>query len=140
VLQSRDIGAAQRRVQKYFVNGSPDQLRTHFDVTARQAPGGGYLVSMVAKRKQIKEGLSRLELAIDGATLLLSGMTMTFPNGDTKEMVLTGVTPNAAIDPAVWTVSGRKQARADSRAQFAAIGEGRGASTSLVDPRSYSAR
>ena len=104
VLQTKDIGASQRRVQKYFVNGTPDELRQHFDVSAREAGVGAYVITMVPTRTQIKEGLSRLELAIDPATLLLSAMTMTFPNGDTKRMTFSDVTPNAAIDPSVFTV------------------------------------
>ena len=31
ILQTKDIGASQRRVQKYFVDSSPDELRSHFD-------------------------------------------------------------------------------------------------------------
>ncbi|MGH9310546.1 MAG: LolA family protein [Vicinamibacterales bacterium] len=104
VLQTKDIGASQRRVQKYFVNGTPDDLRGHFAVSARQTADGPYVITMVPTRKQIKEGLSRLELTIDPATLLLSGMTMTFPNGDTKQMTFTDVTPNAPIDQSMFKV------------------------------------
>lgn len=102
VLQTRDIGASQRRVQKYFVDGSPDELRSHFQITARESAGSGYVVTMIPTRKQIKEGLSRLELEVDGRTLLLSAMTMTFPNGETKQMTFSDVRPNAPIDPAVF--------------------------------------
>ena len=126
--QTKDIGAAQRRVQKYFVNSSPDELRGHFDVTAREAGDRpGYLVTLVPKRKQIKEGLTRLELWIDPQTLLLSAMSMAFPNGDTKLMSYTEVTPNAAVDPNLW----RQLASAT-----------RPLPTRLVEsvPRSYSAR
>lgn len=101
--QTRDIGASQRRVQKYFVDSSPDELRGHFAVAATPLPEG-YLVTMVPKRKQIKEGLAQLELAIDGTSLLMTSMKMTFPNGDTKTMTFTDVEPNAALDPSVFTV------------------------------------
>ena len=59
---------------------------------------------MVPKRKQIREGLTRLELWLDQSSLLLSAMRMTFPNGDTKLMVLTDVVPNAPLDPAVFKI------------------------------------
>ena len=55
VRQTRDIGASQKRVQKYFVDSSPRELRSHFDIAAAQQPSG-YLVTMVPTRKQIKEG------------------------------------------------------------------------------------
>ena len=58
---------------------------------------------MIPTRKQIKEGLSRLDLTIDGTTLLMSGMKMTFPNGDTKEMTFTGVKVNPALDQGLFT-------------------------------------
>ena len=102
--QTKDVGASQRRVQKYFVDASPAELRRHFDVTARDASDRpGYLVTLVPKRKQIKEGVSRLELWIDPATLLLSAMRITFANGDAKMMTFSDVRPNAAVDPSVFS-------------------------------------
>ena len=62
--QSKDIGAAQKRIQKYFVDSSPDELRSHFTIAARRR-ARRYLITMVPKRKQILEGLSRLELWVD---------------------------------------------------------------------------
>jgi outer membrane lipoprotein-sorting protein len=97
--QSKDVGATLRRVQKYFVDSSPDELRSHFQVTAQETDDHrGYLVILVPKRKQIKEGLSRLELWIDPDTLLLSEMRMSFPNGDTKLMTYTDVKTNVPVD------------------------------------------
>jgi hypothetical protein len=93
IRQARDIGTAQKRIQKYFVDASPSELRSHFDVSAREADDrpGQYLVVMIPKRKQIQEGLTKLELWIDRSTLLMSAMRMTFPNGDTKQMTFSGV-------------------------------------------------
>jgi outer membrane lipoprotein-sorting protein len=104
IRQTKDIGAAQRRIQKYFVDSSPEELRSHFTVTAREADdrAAGYLVEMVPKRKQIQEGLTRLEIWIDRMSLLMSAMRMTFPNGDTKLMTFTNVKANASLDPKVF--------------------------------------
>ena len=107
VRQTRDIGASQKRVQEYFVDSSPRELRSHFDIAAAQQPSG-YLVTMVPTRKQIKEGLSRLELSIDETSLLMTSMKMTFPNGDSKVMTFTDVKPNAPIDPAAFRVDGTR--------------------------------
>lgn len=101
IRQARDIGASQRRVQKYFVDSSPGELRGHFEIAARPL-AGGYEITMVPKRKQIKEGLARLDLTIDGVSLLMTSMTMTFPNGDTKTMTFTSVRPNAPLEPSVF--------------------------------------
>ena len=66
--QRTNIGAAQRRIQHYFVDKSPAELRSHFDIAATVASGSPrtwWLVTMSPKRKQIKEGLATLELWLD---------------------------------------------------------------------------
>ena len=62
---------------------------------------------MVPKRKQILEGLSRLDLWVDWTSVLLMAMRMSFPSGDTKLMTFTDVVPNAPIDPSVFSVEPR---------------------------------
>ena len=104
VLQTRDIGASQRRVQKYFVDSSPSELRGHFQIAARRDGHGPYLIAMTPTRKQIKEGLARIDLTVDPGTLLMSAMKMTFPNGETKEMTFADVKPNAPLDAGAFTV------------------------------------
>jgi outer membrane lipoprotein-sorting protein len=96
----KDIAASQRRIQKYFVDTSAKELRSHFDVAAKEADDrpAAYLVTMIPKRKQILEGLTKLELWIDRKTLLLAAMQMTFPNGDTKTMTFADVKVNVKID------------------------------------------
>jgi outer membrane lipoprotein-sorting protein len=103
-----DIGAAQRRVQKYFVDSSPAELRGHFQIAAREAIDrpGTYLLTMIPKRKQIQQGLKQLDLWIDKTTIMLSAMRMTFPNGDTKLMTFTDVKTNPHIDPSVFKIDG----------------------------------
>jgi outer membrane lipoprotein-sorting protein len=100
VHRTRDIGAAQTRVQKYFVDGSPGDLRSHFQIDAREAEDRpGYVVTMLPRRRQIKSGLTRLELWIDPVSLLMTSMRMTFPNGDTKLMTFSEVKTNVPVDP-----------------------------------------
>lgn len=104
IRQQRDIGASQRRVQRYFVSASADELRKEFDILAEDAPDRAdtYRVTMQPKRRQIREGIERLELWIGRTSLLMSAMRMTFPNGDTKLMTFEDVSPNAAIDPGLF--------------------------------------
>lgn len=98
------ISATQRRIQQYFVDKSPTQLRSHFEIAARNADDrpGAWIVTMTPKRKQIREGLSRLELWIERASVVLAAMRMTFPNGDTKLMEFGDVRLNQEIDPALF--------------------------------------
>jgi outer membrane lipoprotein carrier protein len=106
IRTTKDIGASQRRIQKYFIDSSPQELRSHFEIAADEAGDrpGTYLVTMAPRRKQIREGVARLELWLDRATLLMSAMRMTFPGGETKLMTFTDVKPNAPIDPAIFAV------------------------------------
>jgi outer membrane lipoprotein-sorting protein len=103
IEQVTDIGAAQGRVQKYFVNGSAADLRRQFDIQTHDAPGK-VQVTMVPKRKQIRETLTRLDLWVDRSSLLLTAMQMTFANGDTKLMTFENVVPNAAIGPGTFAL------------------------------------
>lgn len=137
IRQVRDIGASRRRVQKYFVDGSADDLRSHFTITARRVDDGlgDYLVTMVPKRTQIQEGLARLELWLHQETLLMTSMRITFPNGQEKLMTFTEVRPNAPLDPATFQDSGAAPALFQAPSTCA-----RCATDSPRGTRSYSAR
>jgi outer membrane lipoprotein-sorting protein len=101
-----DIGTAQGRVQKYFINGTADDLRRQFDIEDHDTGDrpSTYYVTMVPKRKQIRENLVRLDLWIDRTSLLLDTMKMTFANDDTKTMTFENVTPNAPIEPGTFSL------------------------------------
>jgi outer membrane lipoprotein-sorting protein len=111
--ETKDIGAAQRRIQRYFVDAGPDELRSHFRIHARTAasPNGAkstYLVTMVPKRKQILQGITQLELWVDHASFLPTGMRLTFPSGDTKLMTFEDVELNPPVD---WDAEMARQAK-----------------------------
>ena len=94
-----DISGIQKRIDQYFTNATIAQLRSMFDITAeadstiREADR----IDMRPKRKQIKEGLERLELWIDRERLLLVQMRMTFPGGDQKTIRLEEVVVNVPV-------------------------------------------
>jgi outer membrane lipoprotein-sorting protein len=102
-----NIASANRRIQKYFVESTPKELEESFEVASKRADDrpGTYRLTMTPKRRQIREGLSQLELWLDESSLLLSAMRMTFPNGDTKLMVFDHVVANVPVDPAVFTAA-----------------------------------
>jgi outer membrane lipoprotein-sorting protein len=99
INETSDISQAQKRVQQYFVNKSPDELRKHFDIAASEDPKkpGTYLLAMTPKRKQIQQGMARLELWLTKDTLMLAAMRTTFPNGDSKTMTFDHVQLNAPL-------------------------------------------
>jgi outer membrane lipoprotein-sorting protein len=94
-----DIAQIQKRIDHYFAQASLEQLRAMFEIraepdrTMREAD----VVDMRPKRKQIREGLERLELWIDRERLLLVQMQMTFPGGDRKTIRLDDITVNVPI-------------------------------------------
>jgi outer membrane lipoprotein-sorting protein len=106
IRQVTDIGTAQSRVQKYFVSGTAAELRGQFDIEEhdRSDRPGTYHVTLVPKRKQIRESLARLDLWVARSSMLLDAMRMTFANGDTKTMAFDEVVPNAAIEPGTFSI------------------------------------
>lgn len=106
VKQVTDISTAQGRVQKYFINGTLEDIRSQFEIEDHGTTDkpGTYYVTMAPKRKQIRENLAKLDLWIDQKSLLLDTMKMTFTNGDTKTMAFEDVVPNAPIEPAAFSL------------------------------------
>ena len=106
ITQRSDIGAARKRIDKYFVDKSPDDLRHAFKITAvvSSDPPNTWHITMDPTRSQIKQGLSRLHLWIDRTSLLLSAMRLDFPNGDSKLMSFEDVRVNGPIDATVFSI------------------------------------
>jgi outer membrane lipoprotein-sorting protein len=109
VTERSDIGAARKRIDKYFVDKSPDQLRRVFRISTAVAgdPANTWQITMVPTRSQIREGLSGLHLWIDRTSLLLAAMRLDFPNGDRKLMAFTDVQVNVPVDPAAFSIGSR---------------------------------
>ncbi len=94
-----DIRETEKRIDRYFTNASLDDLRKSFDITAEPDPSirRADRVEMVPKRKQIRQGLEKLELWIDRESALLAQMKMTLAGGDQKTIVLDDLTLNVPI-------------------------------------------
>jgi outer membrane lipoprotein-sorting protein len=60
---------------------------------------------MVPRRKQIQQGVIKIDLWIDRTSLLLTAMRMTFPNEDTKTMAFENVVVNGPIDRSLFSVT-----------------------------------
>lgn len=106
IRQITDIATAQGRIQKYFVNGTAADLRAQFDIADGRdgATSDAYSISLVPRRKQIRETLARLDLSVNRTSLLLDAMKMTFANGDTKTMAFDDVVMNAPIERGAFIV------------------------------------
>jgi hypothetical protein len=104
--QVTNIASAQRRVQRYFVDSTPGELREQFEIDSRTANdrNGAFKLTMSPKRRQIREGLTRLELWLNASSLLLDAMRMTFPNGDAKLMTFEDVKTNVALEAETFTI------------------------------------
>lgn len=102
--RTTDVGATERRIRQYFVDKSPAQLRSHFDIAARDADDrpGAWLVQLTPKRSRVRQGIMRLDLWIARNAIQLAAMRMTFPDGDTKLMEFDEVRVNPPIDPALF--------------------------------------
>lgn len=108
LTQVTDIGTAQGRVQKYFVNGTAAELRSQFEIDNHGMTGDRpdlYSVTMAPKRKQIRAALAQLDLWVTRSSLLLHSMKMTFANGDTKALLFEDVVPNATLEPGSFTLA-----------------------------------
>jgi outer membrane lipoprotein-sorting protein len=94
-----DISQTQKRIDQYFTQATIGQLRSMFEIAAEPDPviRGTDRVDMRPKRKQIKEGLERLEIWIDRESLLLMQLQMTFPGGERKTIRLDDVTVNVPV-------------------------------------------
>jgi outer membrane lipoprotein-sorting protein len=108
IREVTNIATTNRRLQKYFVNSPPEKLRELFTITmhtgAEHWPHT-YQITMVPTRKQIQEGLSKLDLWIDDTSMLLSEMQMTFPSGDTKLLRLDSIVINQPVDPSAFVAA-----------------------------------
>jgi outer membrane lipoprotein-sorting protein len=104
--QTTDIRMAQGRIQKYFVNGSAAELRSQFEIEQDDGSDrpGTFHLTMVPKRKQIRETIVRLDLWVLRSTLLLDAMRMTFASGDTKMMTFDEVAPNATLEQGTFSI------------------------------------
>ena len=94
-----DIGEVQKRVDQYFTHASVDQLRSMLQINAvaDAALPHADRIEMVPKRKQIRQGLDRLELWIDRDRLVLVQMRMTFAGGDQKTIALDDIVVNVPV-------------------------------------------
>jgi outer membrane lipoprotein-sorting protein len=106
ITQRTDISAARRRIDKFFVDKSPAELRRTFRITSSTAtdPVNTWHITMQPTRSQISQGLSRLQLWIDRTSLLLAAMRLDFPNGDSKLIAFEDVQVNGTVDPKLFSI------------------------------------
>jgi len=107
-----NIADMQRRIQRYFVEASPKELRQSFDISLAPDPAlpGADLMDMRPRRKQIKEGLARLRLWIDRTSLVMSKLRMDYADGDSRTIELSDIKINPPVDDRTFAIpSGRSR-------------------------------
>lgn len=108
--ETRDIGGTMRRAERFFVMSSPAELRKHFDIVAVVASDrpGAWRVTFTPKRSQMREGVSRVHLWIDQASMGLRALEMEYPGGDTRLMEFSDVRINPPVDADAFAVAARR--------------------------------
>jgi outer membrane lipoprotein-sorting protein len=107
-IEKVNIAAVQSRVQKYFVDVSPKQLQESFMATLSQARSeDAYRLDLVPKRKQISEGVTRVQIWIDPGSLMMTKMALSFAGGDAKTLELRDIKINPRIDESAFALLGR---------------------------------
>jgi outer membrane lipoprotein-sorting protein len=100
------IAATQKRIEQYFTNAGADRLRALFAITVRPGARPSLVdVEMVPRRKQLQQGLAKLELSVNRETLLLEGLQMTFASGDVKTITLTDIVVNEPVSDEMFRVA-----------------------------------
>jgi outer membrane lipoprotein-sorting protein len=100
-VEQFDVAEIMKTVNKYFTNADPGQLRRAFTIRAFLDPALPccYQMDLLPRRKQIKQGLERLQLWVSRDLYMLSQMTITFAGGDTTAFKLENVELNVPIPP-----------------------------------------
>jgi outer membrane lipoprotein-sorting protein len=108
IKETSNIGEARRRIDKYFVDKSPNELRRSFTIVARVAPDrpnpNSWEVALTPTRSQIRQGLTGLKLWIDRTSMMLRTMRMDFPSGDVKTLTFDEVVVNKPVDPRTFSI------------------------------------
>lgn len=110
IKETRDISGTMRRAERFFVVSTPAELRKHFDIVAIEASDrqGTWQVTFTPKRSQMREGVSRVHLWIDQASLMLRALKMEYPGGDTRLMEFSDVHINPTVDAEAFVIAARR--------------------------------
>lgn len=102
----KNISSAQGRVQKYFASDTPGELRRQFDTELHENSERPrtYEVTLIPKRRQIRDTMTRLDLWVGTSSFLLDAIRMTFANGDTKTIVFDNVVLNPTLEANAFAV------------------------------------
>lgn len=101
-----DITETMKKVNEYFADAGPARLRRLFTVRAFPDPdlATTYQLEMVPKRKQIRQGLERLQIWLHRDTLMFVQMRMSFPGGDSDTIRIDEAEINVPLDPKAFDV------------------------------------
>lgn len=103
---ARDIRSTLRRAQRFVTASSPAELRKHFEIVAIEDPARPttWQLTFIPKRRQLREGVSRVQLWIDQGSMLLQAMRLDYPSGDSTLMEFSDVRLNPSIARDAFTL------------------------------------
>ena len=110
IRETRDVGGMMKRAERFFLVSTPAELRKQFDIAAAVAPDrpGSWRVTFTPKRKQMREGVSRVDLWIDQSSLVLHALKMEYPGGDTRLMEFSDVRINPPVAADAFATAARR--------------------------------
>lgn len=101
-VEQTDVTEIMKKVNHYFVNATPAELRKSFTVRAFEDPEmkpAAWQIDLVPRRKQIKQGLEHLQVWITKEPIQLAQIRMTFPGGDSDTITIEDAQVNVPIPP-----------------------------------------
>jgi outer membrane lipoprotein-sorting protein len=104
-VEQTDVTEVMKKVNHYFVNATPVELRKSFTVRAFDDPEmkpAAWQIDLVPRRKQIRQGLEHLQVWIVKEPLQLAQIRMTFPGGDSDTITIEDAQVNVAIPPGAF--------------------------------------
>jgi outer membrane lipoprotein-sorting protein len=103
-----DISQTLKRIDQYFTHASLDQLRSMFQIAVDRDPAWPHAdhIVMIPLRKQIKEGLARLDLWVNADTVMLEQLRMAFADGDSTAVHLEDVHVNVPVTNEMFRIPG----------------------------------
>ena len=102
--QQIKIGEMQKRIDHYFTRASVKDLESMFQIMAApdETRRAVDRIEMRPRRKQIKQGLERLDLWIERESAMLVQMRMFFPSGDEKTIALDDISTDVPVSDATF--------------------------------------
>ena len=102
------IAETQARAQRYFVDASAAELRRLFEIEVSRDAGalGGYLITMIPRRRQIRDNLVGLRIWVPHDASFMTRLRMDYANGDSRDFRFDDIEFDVPVDESLFAVPG----------------------------------